>query len=441
MSQQLKALKEKRLALGTQMRAIVDKADAEKRHLSLEDKTTFDKMKSEIEEIDGSVERISQLGDLEARLSAIPKDNIREIGNMLEDEGLITDPKKLKNTPAVKAFRQALRYGRESLEADQRKLLRNASSIQMAQSVGTGSAGGDIVPTGFMYELAEAEKAWGAFLGELDTIRTSTGQPLPWPSENDTGNSAVIIGENTQITEQDVAFNTAVTLSAYLLSTKNILVPETLIQDSAFDIDGLLTRIFAKRFGRGKNAYFTTGNGTNQPLGIVPAAVAAGNIVTAGGSANSGQTTSLKLADFLNLLHAVDPAYRDLPSSKFMMADTTLKVARGINDTTGRPIWMPGYFAGFGSAMPDTIFGKPYVINQAMAAPAASASTILFGDLKSYKQRLVVPEGSQDGVFIKRLVERYADYLQIGFNGFQRVDGNLLDAGTHPIAVLQQSAT
>jgi HK97 family phage major capsid protein len=45
------------------------------------------------------------------------------------------------------------------------------------------------------------------------------------------------------------------------------------------------------------------------------------------------------------------------------------------------------------------------------------------------------------GVTIMRLVERYADYLQVGFLGFERFDGQLLDAGTHPIGAWQNSAT
>ena len=35
-----------------------------------------------------------------------------------------------------------------------------------------------------------------------------------------------------------------------------------------------------------------------------------------------------------------------------------------------------------------------------------------------------------------RLVERYADYNQIAFVAFQRWDGALIDAGTHPVKYL-----
>jgi hypothetical protein len=40
---------------------------------------------------------------------------------------------------------------------------------------------------------------------------------------------------------------------------------------------------------------------------------------------------------------------------------------------------------------------------------------------------------------VLRLVERFADYGQVAFIGFARYDGNLLDAGTHPVKYLQQA--
>ena len=64
----------------------------------------------------------------------------------------------------------------------------------------------------------------------------------------------------------------------------------------------------------------------------------------------------------------------------------------------------------------------PVVINQAMAVPAASAKPVLFGDFSRYKVRRV------KGVRLLRLVERYADSLQVGFIAFQRLDGRSVDA-------------
>jgi HK97 family phage major capsid protein len=83
----------------------------------------------------------------------------------------------------------------------------------------------------------------------------------------------------------------------------------------------------------------------------------------------------------------------------------------------------------------DTLLGYPLVINQDVASMAANAKSILFGDFSKYKVRRVLD------IMVLRLVERYADFGQVGFLCFSRYDGNLIDAGTHPIQFYQNSAT
>lgn len=113
-----------------------------------------------------------------------------------------------------------------------------------------------------------------------------------------------------------------------------------------------------------------------------------------------------------------------------MLHDTTLASIKKILDKFGRPIWTPGLAAND----PDRILGYEYVINQAMPVIAPSAATIAFGDMKKYLIRRV----KDFSVLVLR--ERYAELGQVGYLAFMRVDGNLMDAGTHPVNVLQQSS-
>ena len=78
--------------------------------------------------------------------------------------------------------------------------------------------------------------------------------------------------------------------------------------------------------------------------------------------------------------------------------------------------------------------GKPYVVNNDVAAIAANAKGVLFGDFANYYIRDV------RDIIILRLTERYADYLQVGFIAFSRHDGALIDAGQHPVKFLTQRA-
>jgi HK97 family phage major capsid protein len=214
-------------------------------------------------------------------------------------------------------------------------------------------------------------------------------------------------------------------------------MPLALTQDSFFDMDALVARLLGIRLGRLQNHYCTVGSGTDQPTGIVTAAVASGLMNTF----PTGETAAIAYDDLVNTMHSVDPAYRG-PNSRWMFNDLTLKLLRKLVDSTGRPLWRSGLTSSFvdgtpvvGAGKPE-ILGVPYVINNDMAVPAANAYSVLFGDMSCFKVREVA-----GGTTVMVLRERYADYLQIGFIAFERYDSNLVDAGTHPICVGQNSAT
>lgn len=82
------------------------------------------------------------------------------------------------------------------------------------------------------------------------------------------------------------------------------------------------------------------------------------------------------------------------------------------------------------------LLGRPVKLNQSLPQIADSAKTVLYGDFaQGYLFR-----GDGD-LAIKRLNERYADTLEVGFIGYLRCGGTATDAGTHPVQCLQQAAT
>jgi HK97 family phage major capsid protein len=241
-----------------------------------------------------------------------------------------------------------------------------------------------------------------------------------------------VIGQNIQVTETDFVFN-EVTFNAYILSSDLVLIPLSLMEDSYFPLDALAARLLGTRMGRLLNNLCTVGTGTAQPTGIVTAAVAAGLT-----NALSAMAT-VTYADLVNMEHAVDPAYRN-SNARWMFHDQLLKAIKLLVDGNARPLWQPGLTASFsdgaaviGSGKP-TILGYPYIINNDMPVPTASANSMLFGDMSCFKLRKV------GDPTILQLRERYADYLQVGFIGFLRCDSNLIDAGTHPLVVGVQEA-
>jgi HK97 family phage major capsid protein len=442
-----KELREQMGRLSVDMRAIVDTAKAENnRGLTSAERERFHALETDYTNIEASIALAERSDSIADKLASADSNLASVIANtsteQLRDE-FRTDPQtQRQKSPRDRAFSKYLRNGMSTLTPEESRemvFLPNGAAgatIRNTMSTTTGSQGGYVVPAGFSNELEEAKKWFGGIPGTVGTFHTETGNPFPWPTLNDTANKGRIIGQNTQVTETDLAFG-QVMFSAYIGSSDVVLIPLALVEDSYFDLDALTARLLGTRIGRLFNWKCTVGTGTSEPTGIVTAAVAAGNTYTC----PTGETAAITYNDLINLEHSVDPAYRYNPGVKWMFSDAMLKLLKKLVDGQNRPLWQPGLSASFqnGAGVETSkpkILEHEYVINMDMAVPAANAYTILFGDMTNFKVRTV-----SGGTSVLRLHERYADYLQIGITAFQRFDSQLIDPGVHPLAVLQQSAT
>jgi HK97 family phage major capsid protein len=281
-------------------------------------------------------------------------------------------------------------------------------------------------PSEMLRALEEALLAHGGIREVATVIRTDTGVPLPFPTVNDTANKGAIITETTQETTDLPPTFGQMVLHSYTYSSKKVPVSIEFLQDNAINFEARIGEMLGTRIARITNDHFTTGTGSGQPTGIVTAAVDAGVAVAS--------ASAVSYAEIMALEHSVDPAYRmrGPNGSKFMFNDTMLLALKKImvphftGDTGGWPLWRPGLTV----AEPDTIDGYQYVINQSMASPAAAAKAMLFGALSKYQIRDVRL------VEIVRLNELRAEFREVEWFAFYRGDGNLLDAGTHPVKFL-----
>lgn len=358
---------------------------------------------SEAREMERACSQLEAFG--EAYMSAKTKEQHRidQRSNLIMPPSTLTEPGGLRYEDASErdAFRGYLRTG-------------NDAELR-AQGVATGAAGGYLVPQAFRNYVAETMKAFGSVRAVSEVIRTTDGADMPFPTNDDTTNIGAILGENTQVTEQDLTLGTK-TLRAYAYTSKMVRVSLQLLQDSAFDLDPWLARKLAQRIGRAQNPHFTTGTGTAQPEGIQTNA-------TVGKTGIAGQTTTVIYDDLVDLVHSVDPAYRAAAEDcAWMMGDATLAAVRKLKDTTGQPLLEPDIKAG----LPNTLLGYRVVVNPDMPAMAANAKSILFGN---FRAGYVIRDSADFSLL--RLVERYADFLQHGFLGWQRSDGLVQDASAY----------
>lgn len=369
------------------------------------DASALDAILAEVEAIDGEIARENRLnqvaGDERAEHEHAMNEATREGGGQGAEAA---------------ALRAMLAGGLSALTPEQRSAMaaRQNPDIRAAMSTTTGSEGGYTVATEFSKKLIEAMKATGSVRSVASVIQTSTGAQMLFPTTDATAEEGEIVGQNTAVTALETAFGQA-SLDVYKYSSKSIALPFELLQDSMFDIDAYIQNLLRLRLGRIQDRHHVLGTGTSQPKGVVAASAL-------GKAAATGGATTVAYDDLVDLEHSVDPAYR--AACRYMLNDSTLKALRKIKDTNGRPIFVPGYEQGNPGGAPDRIMGREIVINQYVAAMAASAKSILFGDFSKYLIRDVM-----DVTLFRMTDSAFTLKGQVGFVAFCRSGANMVDNG------------
>jgi HK97 family phage major capsid protein len=393
-------LREESLKIAHEARALLNEITPEN---EAEKQTQFDAAMAESDKL---AKRATDLEKIEARETEF---NAADPRRPTEDRTAKTGETPEEKRTAV--FNSYLRG-----EASASELRRAGIEMEArAQSVGTNSAGGYLVPTELANQLVISMKAYGPLNegGPANYLLTAGGNPFAIPTMNDTANVGALIAENTQVSTAALAFGQS-TLGAYKLTSNVVLVSNELLQDSAINVQKVVSDALAERMGRIVNQLCTTGTGSSQPQGV---------IVGAGAGVTAASATAIAADELFNLVHSVDPAYRN--NARFMMNDSTLLAIRKLKDSQNRYLWEPAYSAGD----PDRIAGYAFEINQDMAAIATGAKTIAFGDFSKFWIRRV------KDFTLRRLDERYADYDQVGFVGFARIDSKVVDSAAIKVLV------
>jgi HK97 family phage major capsid protein len=412
----IRSLVEERKKTWDRCLEIMQLSEDENRDLTDEERTNWDTAEARVSALSGDIERLERM----AQHSGVDFGQILDVPGATEDRtNTAEDPEKRYED----AFAGFLRRGLDGLMPEQRALMSDRFSQLDTRAQSTVAAsGGYTIPPGFLLRITETLKAFGGILTVAEVMNTDSGNPLQWPSFDGTAQAGQILSENTQETPLDMAFGTK-TLGAYTYSSRIIQVSLQLMQDSAFDLDSFIARQIGIRIGRAIAPHLASGTGTSQPEGLFTNAVI-------GKTGLVGQTTSVILDDLIDLIHAVDPAYRQLGNCRWAMADQSMKVVRKLKDSQGHPLWEPSVQVG----VPSTLLGYEYTIDQGIPQMAASAKSIGFGDLREAYVVRQVANGQ-----LLRLTERYADFLQVGYLGFLRLDAKPND--TAAFRTYQNSAT
>lgn len=292
--------------------------------------------------------------------------------------------------------------------------LRTGARVKALEG-GTDSEGGYLIPDQFLSELVVGLKDASIIRQAGARVLTVNSDLVKVPTMTNS-TAAVLTDEEGNYSDVDPSFG-QVAFTPFKF-TRLVKVSEELAADAAFDLWGqALAPDFAQAFAAAENSYFTIGNGTTEPQGV---------ITGAGLGKTTAGATAITADEVIDLYHSLSYLYRQ--NAVWMMADSTIAYIRKLKDSTGQYLWQPGLAMG----QPDMILGRPVITNNSMAAIASTAKTVLFGDFRYYwiAQRA--------GFTVDRNPYLYQYNGQVGYFARQRVDGRVMLA--EAFKYLQQKA-
>lgn len=324
-----------------------------------------------------------------------------------------------------KAFRKYVRAGIETLDTDERK----------AMSIGSDAEGGFLAPSEFAREIIRVETdnsviravartlPMGSYSAEFPASLTLPA--VGWVGETEarpaTGNPS--LGKLSFVAKELYAEPEAT---------------QTLIDDSAFDIEAFLAEQVGLAFAEEEDAQFIAGNGVKVPRGFTTYATAATSDATgrafgtiehiATGQAGAWPTTSAAIYDKLvDVVQALRPRYRQR-GEWVMGTEAITKLRKMKTATTDEPLWQPSMQAG----QPDRLLGYPVREAEQMPAIGANSLSVAFADWRRAYWIL-------DRFGVRVLRDPYTNKPYVRFYSTKRVAGGLADSNA--IKLLKFSAT
>lgn len=464
MTERERALRDSIAASHDVMRSIMEKFDNGE-DLTVENRQAFDDADAELTRDKGDLDRLLKMRRTDEGIRAAA-----------ESRGVSEDQSRNEETTYRDAYEKWFRSNPMAgasglMTSDEVRMLatgeqRAGAALSTQAAAGTDGAAGFLIPQGFWDNLQVRLRQYGGVLELCNLIPTASGNPMPWPTTDPTGQLGKYLTENTQLTGSDLIEFGQGMMHAWFITSDVILASYAIINDSAFSVDSFVTDRIGERIGRKIAAELHTGAGAvSQALTGVHTSMTA--YATTNGTAGSPDavplggyyqpansetafnfahptTASATLAQgiaswqtLVNMTKSVDPAYRKMGNCVFVMNDRTEGSVRSLTDGFGHPLWNPDVTVGSSTNPLARIEGYGVVIDQNTASISTSGGTaggILFGD---FKRAMNVRQVQQSGTM--RLTERYADFLQVGYIGYVRMDS--IPNDLHALVELKMQAS
>ena len=370
----LKALYERRQKLHADMTALVDKADGEKRALSEEEAAAFDQAEKEIKSLDETIARIKRMRD-------IPEDP--------DAGGAGSEGKTL--TEEERAFADYVTGRALELRAGE-------------QNVTMGNNGA-IIPTTIANRIIKKVRDICPILerSTLYNVKGTLKVPV-WGKANTTHDIAV--GYQTEFTDitADAGKFTSIDLGGYLAGAL-VLIGRSVENNGSFSAEEIAAWL---------EGQLLSGTGSSAAQGALNCT----NIVT------TASATAITADELIELQAGVKQAYQ--AGAVWIMNPKTFTLLKKLKDANNRYLLQDDVTGEF----PFRLLGKPVFLSDNMPEVAASAKSVLYGDLSGLSVNF------REDISVEVLREKYATQHALGVVAWFEFDSKVTD--NQKMAVLTQ---
>lgn len=338
MSEFIKTQQELRANLTEQIRSVLEDAESAKRGLDQAEIEKIERIEADIRSADAAILVAKRNEERKAELSVAAQGFIPAVAPMANDA--------------------------EQL----RSMAREGKGAHEFRAALTPTSGSGVVGDSFYNRVIEVIRNSNPIF-ETSTVITTEGGNLLQVPQLTAFSTATIKAAGSAIDESNPTLSN-INLGAFKYSFLVNLSNE-LIQDASVDILGLVADASGRAIAYDAGAGLTTGTGTTQPTGIVTAA-------------SSGITGSTAVSGAFSADNLIDLAYSVAGGNRagygFMMNSKAIAALRKLKDTAGNYVFQPGV----GVDARDLLLGQTVYENPAMADPATTAKSVVYGKLDDF---------------------------------------------------------
>lgn len=395
MSKRLNQLREERNNLVTQARAVLSKAETEKRDLSAEEQGQYDKLMTDQQRKADDIGREERQVNLERELAST------EIKPVLDDKGQEVRDLGPRNTKEYRTvFGKFLTEGARSLSGDEVRTLQAGSDVDGGYLVAPMQMVDALLKAvdNSVFIRGRATKYRIASAASLGAVSLDTDlNDADWTAELATGNedTAMKFGRR-ELTPQPLA--------------KRIKVSNKLLRSAIQSVESIVNDRMAYKFGITQEKGFLTGHGANQPLGVFTAS--AQGVSTSRDVSTGNTTTAITFDGLIEAKYSLKAQY--MAVAEWLFHRDAVKMLAKLKDGDGQYMWQASRTA----SEPDMLMGRP--VNMSEYAPNTFTTGLYVGMFADFSKYWIADAMDMQ---VQVLKELYAETNQTGYIGRLESDG------------------